>query len=358
MRVELILRIIGFIVVAIIGWQVGGMVSGRPNPLQDPIALRYVIGGAVAGGVLGFAIAPWLTLRPSAWARRVIRQLSAAQLVAGTIGLVVGLIIAALLAWPLGLLPEPFNRILPFIGAIVFGYLGIMITVMRQQDLRALFGGWRTRAKAEEAKEEGKAEEETPVLLDTSVIIDGRIADVAATGFIRGPMIVPHFVLSELQYIADSPDTLRRNRGRRGLEILEQLRRDTPDKIRFSDMDVPEVRQVDDKLVQLAQRLKCPIVTNDYNLNRVAVLQGVDVLNVNELANAVKTVVLPGETISVDVIQEGREMGQGVGYLDDGTMIVVEQGRLFLGQEIQVVVTKVLQTDKGRMLFAQPLEGR
>lgn len=354
MRVELILRIIGFIVVAIIGWQVGGMVSGRPNPLQDPIALRYVIGGAVAGGVLGFAIAPWLTIRPSAWARRVIRQLSAAQLVAGTIGLVVGLIIAALLAWPLGLLPEPFNRILPFIGAMIFGYLGIMIAVTRQQDLRALFGGRRTQAKAEEAK----AEEETPVLLDTSVIIDGRIADVAATGFIRGPMVVPHFVLSELQYIADSPDTLRRNRGRRGLEILEQLRRDTPDKIRFSDLDVPEVRQVDDKLVQLAQRLKCPIVTNDYNLNRVAVLQGVDVLNVNELANAVKTVVLPGETISVDVIQEGREVGQGVGYLDDGTMIVVEQGRLFLGQEIQVVVTKVLQTDKGRMLFAQPLEGR
>ena len=356
MRVELILRIIGFIVFAIIGWQVGGMVSGRPNPLQDPIALRYVIGGAVAGGVLGFAIAPWLTLRPSAWARRVIRQLSAAQLVAGTIGLVVGLLIAPLLAWPLGLLPEPFNRILPFIGAMIFGYLGIMIAMTRQQDLRALFGGRRTQAKAEEAKAE--AEEETPVLLDTSVIIDGRIADVAASGFIRGPMVVPHFVLSELQYIADSPDALRRNRGRRGLEILEQLRRDTPDKIRFSDLDVPEVRQVDDKLVQLAQRLKCPIVTNDYNLNRVAVLQGVEVLNVNELANAVKTVVLPGETISVDVIQEGREVGQGVGYFDDGTMIVVEQGRLFLGQEIQVVVTKVLQTDKGRMLFAQPLEGR
>jgi len=357
MRVELIFRIVGFIVFAIIGWQVGGMVSGRPNPLQDPIALRYVIGGAAAGGILGFAIAPWLTLRPSAWARRVIRQLSAAQLVAGTIGLVVGLIIAALLAWPLGLLPEPFNRILPFIGAVVFGYLGIMVTVMRQQDLKALFGGRRTHAKVEEAKAE-EEEEEMPVLLDTSVIIDGRIADVAAAGFIRGPMVVPHFVLGELQYIADSPDALRRNRGRRGLEILEQLRKNTPDKIRFSDLDVPEVRQVDDKLVQLAQRLKCPIVTNDYNLNRVAVLQGVDVLNVNELANAVKTVVLPGETISVDVIQEGREVGQGVGYLDDGTMIVVEQGQLFLGQEIQVVVTKVLQTDKGRMLFAQPLKGR
>lgn len=352
MQVELVLRIIGFIVFAIIGWQLGGTISGRPNPLTDPIALRYVIGGAAAGGILGFIIAPWLTIRPSAWARRVIRQLSATQLLAGIIGLVVGLIIAALLAWPLGLLPEPFNRILPFIGAVVFGYLGILVAVMRQQDIRALFSGRRARAKAEEE------EEETPVLLDTSVIIDGRIADIATTGFIRGLMVVPHFVLNELQYIADSPDTLRRNRGRRGLEILEKLRNAAPDKISFSDLDVPEARQVDDKLIQLAQQLNCPIVTNDYNLNRVAVLQGVEVLNINELANAVKTVVLPGETISVDIIQEGREMGQGVGYLDDGTMIVVEQGQQFLGRTIQTVVTKVLQTDKGRMLFAQLQEAR
>jgi uncharacterized protein YacL len=350
MQVELILRIIGFVVFALIGWQLGGMLSGQPNPLQDPIALRYVIGGAAAGGILGFLITPWLTLRPSAWARRVIRQTSTVQLLSAIFGLIVGLVIAALLAWPLGLLPEPFNRVLPFVGVIVFGYLGIVVAVTRQQDMRALFAGRRTRAKAEE--------EETPVLLDTSVIIDGRIADVAGTGFIRGPMEVPHFVLNELQYIADSPDTLRRNRGRRGLEILEQLRQEVPDKIRFSDHDVPEARQVDDKLVQLAQRLSCPIVTNDYNLNRVASLQGVEVLNINELANAVKTVVLPGETISVEVIQEGREVGQGVGYLDDGTMIVVEQGLEYLGQTIQAVVTKVLQTDKGRMLFAQPQMGR
>ncbi|HUW12044.1 MAG TPA: PIN domain-containing protein [Anaerolineae bacterium] len=345
MQVELILRIIGFVVFAIIGWQLGGMVSGRPNPLLDPIALRYVIGGAAAGGILGFIITPWLTIRPSAWARRVIRQLSATQLLSGTIGLVVGLVIAVLLAWPLGLLPEPFNRILPFMGAIVFGYLGIVAAVTRQHDLRALVSGRRSRSK--------ESDEETPVLLDTSVIIDGRIADIAGTGFIRGPMLVPHFVLNELQYIADSPDTLRRNRGRRGLEILEQLRQEMPDKIRFSDIDIPESRQVDDKLVQLAQQLHCPVVTNDYNLNRVAVLQGVEVLNINELANAVKTVVLPGETISVDVIQEGREAGQGVGYLDDGTMIVVEQGQQFIGRTIQAVVTKVLQTDKGRMLFVQ-----
>ena len=346
MQVELILRIIGFVVFAIIGWQLGGMVSGRPNPLLDPIALRYVIGGAAAGGILGFIVTPWLTIRPSAWARRVIRQLSATQLLSGIIGLVVGLVIAALLAWPLGLLPEPFNRVMPFMGAIVFGYLGILVAVTRQHDLRALVSGRRSRP--------GDDDEETPVLLDTSVIIDGRIADIAGTGFIRGPMLVPHFVLNELQYIADSPDTLRRNRGRRGLEILEQLRQEMPDKIHFSDKDVPEARQVDDKLVQLAQQLRCPVVTNDYNLNRVAVLQGVEVLNINELANAVKTVVLPGETISVDVIQEGREIGQGVGYLDDGTMIVVEQGLQLIGQTTQAVVTKVLQTDKGRMLFVQP----
>mgnify|MGYP005846275013 CR=1 FL=1 len=350
MQVELILRIIGFIVFAIIGWQLGGTISGHPSPLGDPIALRYVIGGAAAGGILGFIITPWLIIRPSAWARRFIHQLPTTQLLAGTVGLVVGLVVAALLAWPLGLLPEPFNRILPFIGAVVFGYMGILVGVTRQHDMRALLSGRRARVKAEEEK--------PPVLLDTSVIIDGRVADIATTGFIRGLMIVPHFVLNELQYIADSPDTLRRNRGRRGLEILEKLRSTAPDKISFSDLDVPEARQVDEKLIQLAQQLDCPIMTNDYNLNRVAVLQGVEVLNVNELANAVKTVVLPGEAISVDIIQEGREVGQGVGYLDDGTMIVVEQGQQFLGRTIQAVVTKVLQTDKGRMLFAQPQEAR
>jgi len=344
---ELIIRVVGFIVFALAGWQVGDMLFPLPNPLQDPIGLRYVVGGAAAGGILGFIITPWLILRPRDWARRIIRQTSAAQLLAGSFGLIFGLLIAALLAWPLGLLPEPFNRVLPFVGVIVFGYLGISVAVTRGQDLRASLSFRRSHEKGEG---------EIPVLLDTSVIIDGRIADVASTGFIRGPMHVPHFVLNELQYIADSADTLRRNRGRRGLEILEQLRSERPNRIVFTDEDVSESRQVDDKLVQLALHLHCPILTNDYNLNRVAVLQGVEVLNINELANAVKTIVLPGEMISVDIIQDGRELGQGVGYLDDGTMIVVEQGQPFLGQRIKALVTKVLQTDKGRMLFAHPQE--
>jgi uncharacterized protein YacL len=190
--------------------------------------------------------------------------------------------------------------------------------------------------------------------LDTSVIIDGRIADVSQTGFIFGTLLVPRFVLNELQHIADSADVLRRNRGRRGLDILNRLQKDARALVRITDMDVEDVREVDDKLVMLSKQLGCPVLTNDYNLNRVAELQGVAVLNINELANAVKAVFLPGEAMQVKVIQEGKEAGQGVAYLDDGTMIVVEDGRRHLNHTLNVIVTKVLQTAAGRMIFARP----
>jgi uncharacterized protein YacL len=193
-------------------------------------------------------------------------------------------------------------------------------------------------------------------LLDTSVIIDGRIADITRTGFLPGSLLIPRFVLNELQYIADSPDALRRQRGRRGMEVLSALQKEPVIPVRISDIDVEGMREVDDKLVVLARQMRCPILTNDYNLNRVAELQGVTVLNVNELANAVKSVLLPGEILSVHVIQEGRESGQGVGYMDDGTMVVVENGREFMDKEILVVVTKVLQTAAGRMIFGRPDE--
>jgi uncharacterized protein YacL len=195
------------------------------------------------------------------------------------------------------------------------------------------------------------------VLLDTSVIIDGRIADISHTGFVRGTLVVPRFVLYEIQHIADSPDAVRRNRGRRGLDMLNRLQKESVVPIRITDLDIEDVREVDDKLVMLAKRMRCPIVTNDYNLNRVAELHGVPVLNINELANAVRAVVLPGESLGVHIIQEGKELGQGVGYLDDGTMVVVENGRKSIGQQVGVIVTKVLQTSAGRMVFAQP-EGR
>ena len=193
----------------------------------------------------------------------------------------------------------------------------------------------------------------SPVLLDTSVIIDGRIADISSTGFIERELVVPRFVLNELQHVADSPNALRRNRGRRGLNMLRRLQEDPIVLVRVTDMDIEGVREVDDKLVLLAKRLHCPIITNDYNLNRVAELQGVRVLNINELANAVKAVFIPGESLDVKIVQEGKEAYQGVGYLDDGTMIVVEDGHSRIGQSVEVVVTKVLQTAAGRMLFAR-----
>jgi uncharacterized protein YacL len=301
--------------------------------------------------LIGALIAPWLTFRPAALARRMIRQLPPQQILATTIGLGVGLIIAALLAWPLSLLPSPFGRILPMVGALIFGYLGIAVMVMRQKEIFALIGErWGTH----QSENSPPPPAEPPVILDTSVIIDGRIADISHTGFIPGPLLVPRFVLNELQYIADSPDPLRRNRGRRGLDMLNRMQKESVVPVRIVDLDAPEARQVDEKLVRLAQKLNCRIITNDYNLNRVAGLQGVIVLNVNELANAVKAVVLPGETMHVHIIQEGKESGQGVGYLDDGTMVVVENGRHYMNQQTDVLVTKVLQTNAGRMIFAQP----
>ncbi|HEV2471788.1 MAG TPA: PIN domain-containing protein, partial [Chthonomonadales bacterium] len=192
------------------------------------------------------------------------------------------------------------------------------------------------------------------ILLDTSAIIDGRIADISQTGFIFGTLVVPRFVLNELQHIADSADTMRRNRGRRGLEMLQRLQKDATVPIEIRDIDKEDGAEVDGELVKMARSLHCSIITNDFNLNRVAELQGVKVLNINELANAVKPVLLPGEDIYIKIMQEGKELGQGVGYLDDGTMIVVEGGRQFMGSSIEVSVTRVLQTVAGRMIFAHP----
>jgi uncharacterized protein YacL len=343
MVLELVVRFLGMIAFGAVGWQLGEYLAGNAEP---EYYLRYVVVLMLAGVALGGLITPWLTVRPIQVIRQRIRQLPAQELFAIIVGLVVGLFIAALLSPVLSNLPSPFGEILPFVGAVLFGYLGMAVMIMRQKDILSIIG---TRLSGE-----AMYHEERPVLLDTSVIIDGRIADISQTGFIPGTMVVPRFVLNELQHIADSPDSLRRNRGRRGLEMLNRLKEESVVPVRITDMDVPEAREVDDKLIMLAKNLRCPVVTNDYNMNRVAQLQGVLVLNINELANAVKSVLLPGETISVKVIQEGKELGQGVGYLDDGTMIVIEEGRPYIGQTISVLVKKVLQKTEGRLVFAQP----
>jgi uncharacterized protein YacL len=192
------------------------------------------------------------------------------------------------------------------------------------------------------------------IVVDTSAVIDGRMADIVETGFIMGTLVIPRFVLDELRYIADSPDSLRRNRGRRGLDVLNRLQKEALVPMEVSETDFEDAPDVDSKLIRLAKSQGSSIMTNDFNLNRIAELEGVQVLNVNHLANAVKVVVLPGEEMEVRIIQEGKESGQGVGFLDDGTMIVVEGGRRYLNEQLEVIVTRVLQTVAGRMIFAAP----
>jgi uncharacterized protein YacL len=346
MLLELILRLLGMLVLGIAGWRLGEYLAGSAPP---DYYLRYVVVLMLAGVALGGLIIPWITIKPLQFIRRKIRQLPAQELFAIIVGLIVGLIIAALLSPVLSSLPPPFGEFMPFVAAVFFAWLGMAVMMMREKDILAIVG---TRFSGESPA----PVDDKPVLLDTSVIIDGRIADITQTGFISGTILVPRFVLNELQHIADSPDSLRRNRGRRGLDMLNRLKEESVIPVRITDMEVEGGHDVDDKLILLAKNLRCPIVTNDYNLNRVAQLQGVPVLNINELANAIKSVLLPGETIEVRVIQEGKEFGQGVGYLDDGTMIVVEGGRSYLGQTIPVAVKKVLQKAEGRLVFAQPEE--
>ena len=270
----------------------------------------------------------------------------------GLIGLIIGLITAALLSYPLSLLPQPFGGILPFVGVLLFGYLGIILFVTRQSDFLGSFRSLFSKGNLRGGR--GQADPERRILVDTSAIIDGRIADIAKTGFLSGSLLIPRFVLNELQYVSDSADNLRRQRGRRGMEVLAELQKDEVLPVTISDMDVEGVREVDDRLVVLARQLRCPILTNDFNLNRIAELQGVKVLNINELANAVKSILLPGESLEMKVIQEGKEYNQGVGYLEDGTMVVIENGQKYISRTITVTVTKVLQTAAGRMVFAKP----
>jgi len=334
--------------------------------------MPWAIGIIAVITIAAIIITPYITVIPYQWMRDKIHASSASDLVAASAGLLLGLILAAVLTIPLQYLPFGLGQITPFLGAVIFGYLGITAAVLRKSDIAHLFQStpFRRRERDEERGEERKKkrdqDKETtstqqapafpamPILLDTSTIIDGRIADISQTGFVIGTLVVPRFVLNELQRIADSADTMRRNRGRRGLEILNRLQKDATVPIEIVDNDVEGIADVDGKLVKMARDIHCLIITNDFNLNRVAELQGVKVLNINELANAIKPVLLPGEDIHIKIMQDGKELNQGVGYLDDGTMIVVENGRQFMGTTIEVTVTRVLQTVAGRMIFAHP----
>ena len=235
---------------------------------------------------------------------------------------------------------------LPLLGGIygVCGYIGLRIGFKKGEEIQ--FSGWNLFSKSIPRGERAK-------ILDTSVIIDGRISDITETGFLEGPLMIPQFVLNELQHIADSSDPVKRTRGKRGLEVLQHIQKQANVDVKIVDNDYPSVREVDAKLIELAKEVQGKIITNDSNLNKVAQLQGIEVLNINALANSLKPVVLPGEEMNVKILKEGKEMGQGVAYLDDGTMIVMDNGRKQIGKTLDVMVTSVLQTTAGRMIFAR-----
>lgn len=335
-------RLFGFIVLGLLGFGVGRWVGGADETL-------WMVALSLGGAFAGLLLTPYVGGR---WLLRKLEMMATETYLAAVVGLFLGLVAAALLALPLSRLPGRYGEITPAVVGGVLCYLGIAFMALRG---RELFHGFGLSAVGL-AKTAGGRMVDGRLLVDTSAIIDGRIADISHTGFIRGPLIIPRFVLEELQYIADSPDSVRRKRGRRGLEMLNKLKQEAETPIQILDTDFPDGDGVDAKLVKLAKNLHCSIVTNDFNLNRVAELQGVSVLNINELATAVKPLVLPGEDLEIRVIQEGKEAGQGVGFLDDGTMVVIEGGRRYLNSRVDVTVTRVLQTAVGRMIFAQMKE--
>ena len=304
----------------------------RPFDLNGPLA-------AGVGVVAGVAIVLF-EIR--------LKQISLKRLIGAAFGSVLGILGAYLISLVLGrAMPDSYNTV-PFLQVVVLGcmtYCGLVVGATKGEMLNltalgGLFGG-------------EKASKNSFKILDTSVIIDGRIADIVETGFVDGTIVIPQFVLRELQLVADSSDSMKRNRGRRGLDILQRIQKMPQLDIQILEDDFPNVRDVDMKLIELAKVYDCKIVTNDFNLNKVAQLQGVEVLNINELANALKPVVLPGETMRVFILKEGKEYNQGVAYLDDGTMVVVDNARKMISKTIDIAVTSVLQTTAGKMIFGR-----
>ncbi|MFC4304632.1 PIN/TRAM domain-containing protein [Cohnella boryungensis] len=351
-----VIQTMGLLLGALLGQQMSAaqMSSGSPW-MEAMLGSTSAAGGslsAIVGACAGFLVATTVAAPLSRALNRGIDQLAgypASELLSGLFGLIFGLALSSFL--------YPYVSDIPYVGqvlaagtALALGYAGLNVGLRKKDDL----AGWAQKRSRGEAPDKQGPRFEEHKILDTSVIIDGRIADICKTGFIEGTLVIPEFVLEELQHIADSSDLLKRNRGRRGLDILNKIQKELDVKVLIYEEANEEPGEVDSKLVKLAKAMQGKVVTNDFNLNKVCELQGVSVLNINDLANAVKPVVLPGEEIIVQVIKDGKEHGQGVAYLDDGTMIVVEGGRDFIGTTMEVLVTSVLQTSAGRMIFAKP----
>lgn len=338
-------RIVGLVVFSIIGIRIGNELATFINLAPEEAAFIFFWVGAL----FGLTATPWITVAPIQRLRRAINEMPVARLIMSAVGGLLGLMLALMLAFPLSLLEAPFGEIAPAVVSIIFGYLGMTIVSIRSSEILDALGerfGGRTRRLSGFTQRQ--------LLLDTSVLIDGRIVDIAETGFIGGTLVIPRFVLSELHRVADSPDALRRNRGRRGLAKLNELQRNNDLPVKIIEDNPEDFTEVDAKLVALAIQIDASLVTNDFNLNQVADAQGVDVLNINALANAVRAIYIPGETFAIRIIQEGRDPNQGVGYLDDGTMVVVESGQKYMDRNVEVEVTKLINRPTGRMIFAVP----
>nr|WP_314276373.1 PIN domain-containing protein [uncultured Peptostreptococcus sp.] len=314
------------------------------------------VGAGLLVAIIFFISEPTINRRLKKLGKIFDKEMSAysqIDIILGSVGLLIGFLLASLIS---GLLEKIYivGPVLAIISYILFGLIGIRIGTRSKNEIKALL---KLRPNPEKRDKDDKAKKQKknipPKVLDTSVIIDGRIADICKTGFIEGKLVIPQFVLDELRHIADSADDMKRVRGRRGLDILNIIQEEGNIEVEVTDQDFDDIAEVDIKLLKLASVLKGKVVTNDYNLNKVAQVQGVDVLNINELANAVKPIAIPGEEMLISIVKEGKESQQGVAYLDDGTMIVVENGRKYIGETKKVVVTSILQTPAGRMIFAR-----
>ena len=340
------------------------LVEFLPGLFTNVNSYKYIIavGAALTFGIIFYIISPWILSKVREGVKLLDKEISKypqSDILLGTIGLIVGLVIAYLIVSGIGTFVN-IPIITAIVGILVYlfmGYIGIRIALKSRDDLFNINKLSRLTTSLNEEKQYKKdtiIKKIPPKVLDTSVIIDGRIADICKTGFIEGKLVIPRFVLNELQHIADSSDDLKRVRGRRGLDILNSIQKELDIEVEISDVDFEDIPEVDSKLLKLAETIGGKVVTNDFNLNKVAQFQGVEVLNINELANAVKPVAIPGEQMMAQVVKEGKEQNQGIAYLDDGTMIVVDGGRKYIGETINVLVTSVLQTPAGRMIFGKP----
>ena len=354
-RARTLSRFVGAAAGMALGILYGTVVVGNSSGFltqNRAVALAALLAAGVVGAICLALAAPILSVDPYLWLERMVDEAPAVQVLGATLGLIVALLISALVAVLLSPLPWDLGVIISIVLAVALAYLAVRAGARRRDAFFDAFGRSRGVSGATSAVDDPAPQDGQAVVLDTSVLIDGRIVDVAAAGFVPGRLLLPGFVLEELQRIADSADPVRRAKGRRGLGVVETLRHERDVRCELIDLDFPGTPEVDSRLVKTARVRGAAIMTQDYNLNRLARIEGVRVLNLNDLANAVKPIVASGESMSVTIVKEGKEAQQGVGYLEDGTMVVVERARAHQNETVSVTVTSVLQTAAGRMIFA------